>query len=84
MIEEYPANPILLAPFKPVEGRWQFAFENWRSFSPDSVNHSARAVLVVINLAAGAIKEPVVIKQLQPPQKLLVAAGEERLKVIRA
>jgi hypothetical protein len=40
MIEEYSANPVLLAPFKSVEGKWQFAFENWRSFPPDSVNHS--------------------------------------------
>jgi hypothetical protein len=82
MIEKDPANPIFLAPFKPVEGKWQFAFENRRSFTPDSVNHPPRAVLVVINLAAGTFKETVVIKELKPSKDLLLTAGKQRAEVV--
>ena len=82
MTEKNPANPILLAPFKPVEGKWQFAFENRRSFTPDSVNHPPRAVLVVINLAAGTFKETVVIKELKPSKDLLLTAGKQRAEVV--
>jgi hypothetical protein len=82
MIEENPANLILLAPFQPVEGKCEFAFENRRAFTPDPVSHPATAVLVIVNLAAGALKKAVVIKQLQTTEHLLGAAGKKCAEMI--
>ena len=84
MIEVNPANPIFLAQFQPVIGKCQFALQNRRSFISDSVNHSARAVLVIVNLTPGPLKEAVVVKELESPKDLLRTAGNQRAEMVGA
>src|ERR1035438_611975 len=79
MFKEYPArSPVLLAPTDLAKARAKVAPEECRAFAAQAIYHvMGTALVIVVDLGARTFQEAVMVKQLQPPQKLLRTAGNE-------
>src|ERR1035438_10403263 len=79
MFKEYPArSPVLLAPTDLAKARAKVAPEECRAFAAQAIYHvTGAALVIVVDLGARTFQKAVMVKQLQPPQKLLRTAGNE-------
>ena len=79
MFKEYPAgSPVLLAPTDAGHARGKVAPEECRAFAAEAIYHvTGTAAVIVVDLGARTFQEAVMVKQLQPPQKLLRIAENE-------
>jgi hypothetical protein len=86
MFKEYSArSPVLLAPTDLDKARVKVAPEQCGPFAAQAIYHvTGTAAVVIVDLGTRTFQEAVMVKQFQPPQKLLLTAGYERTNMGRA
>jgi hypothetical protein len=83
VLQKQPSDSIPLRPVEPVIGERKRSLQPASSFIPEPVGNAAgAAVMVVINLTARTFQVSVMVKQLEPPQRLLPAAVEQGSKMV--
>ena len=79
MFKKHPAHsPVLFAPTDLGHTRVKVVPEECCSFAAQAVYHvTGTATVIVVDLGARTFQEAAMVKQFQPPQKLLRTAGNE-------
>src|ERR1700710_1891191 len=70
---------VFLRPIKFLNGNVKLMFQKCCTLGADTVNNMPRpAPVIIVNLCPWPFQVAMMVKQLQPPQKLLGAAAHER------
>ena len=83
MFQKHPArSPVLFAPTNLAPAGVKVAPEAGRAFAAKRIDHAAgTALVIIVDLGARTFQEAVMVEPFQPPQKLLLTAGDERMNM---